>query len=307
MNFFGQLRSGRVVDHATLGFTVTTENNGKVAVSNILESSDAYRRGIRFGDEILRLGDRDIATTNQLKNILGIFPDQWRIPIRYRNDSGVMETYIRLQGLHLASELEEIIQGESPEKQPQRKPPRGKPPIPGDKEKPEAPKQTKPTKKDPLDDLYIEKRGYSNYYFNRFELDRILALQAAQGKWSNSSELWKVNGDIPGENIHVEMLLSDENLTLRLGDKTETVHPLQGWPKWIKQRSSIGVLMGMRIWQQWNRIGPKLMVFLHFPQAFYPGTVQQIDTRLQKNQTIFYLAVIGIIKILHQYVSRIFF
>ncbi len=259
MNFYWQLRSGRVVDHATLGFTVATENNGKVVVSNILESSDAYRRGIRFGDEILRLGDRDVATTNQLKNILGIFPDQWRIPIRYRNATGVMETSVRLQNLHLASELEEIIKGEAPQKQPPRKPPGGKDPIPLDKEKQEAPKLVKPAKKDAVDDLFVEKRGYSNYYFNRLELDRILSLQAAQGSWSSSSESWKVTGEIPGENLSVEMLMSDSNLTFRLGDKTETLHPFQGWPKWIKQRSSIGALMGMRIWQQWNRIGPRLM------------------------------------------------
>ena len=264
MNFFGQLRSGRVVDHATLGFTVTTESNGKVAVSNILESSDAFRRGIRYGDEILRLGDRDVATTNQLKNILGIYPDQWRIPIRFRNDSGVVETYIRLQNLHLASELDEIIKGESPQQKPQRKPAGGKDPAPGDpapngKEKPESTKQLSPTKRDAVDDLFVEKRGYTNYYFNRVELDRILALQAAHGTWKDSSETWKISGEIPGENLAVEMLLSDANLTLQLGDKTETVHPLQGWPKWIKQRSSLGAVMGMRIWQQWNRIGPRLM------------------------------------------------
>jgi len=259
MNFFWHLRSGRVVDHATLGFTVATENSGKVVVSNILESSDAYRRGIRYGDEILRLGDRDVATTNQLKNILGIFPDQWRIPIRYRNADGVMETYVRLQNLHLASELEEIIKGESPQKQPPRKPPGGKDPIPLDKEKPEAPKQVNSAKKDAVDDLFVERRGFSNFYFNRLELDRILGLQAAQGSWTSSSESWKVTGEIPGENLSVEMLMSDSNCTFRLGDKTESLHPFQGWPKWIKQRSSIGALMGMRIWQQWNRIGPRLM------------------------------------------------
>ncbi len=259
MNFYYQLRSGRVVDHATLGFTVTTENNGKVAVSNILESSDAYRRGIRYGDEILRLGDRDVATTNQLKNILGIFPDQWRVPIRYRNETGVVETYIRLQNLHLASELEEIIKGEAPEKQPPRKPPGGKDPRPDENKKPDVPKQVNPTKKDAVDEMIVEKRGYSNYFFNRWELDRILASQDAHGSWKGQLDAWKVTGEVPGENLNVEMLLSDENLTLRLGDKTETMHPTQGWPKSIKQRSSMGAVMGMRMWQQWNRIGPRLM------------------------------------------------
>jgi len=262
MNFFWQLRSGRVVDHATLGFTVSTETNSKVQVSNILESSDAYRRGIRYGDEILRLGDRDIATTNQLKNILGIFPDQWRIPIRYRNESGVVETFIRLQSLHLPSELEEIVKGETP--QPQRKPPGGKDPLPkdpllDDKENQDKLKSTKVDKKDAVDAMIVEKRGYSNYYFNRSELDRILELQKSRGDWAGFPENWKVNGEIPGENLSVEMLLGDSNLSLKIGDKVETLHPTQGWPKWIKQRSSVGALMGMRIWQQWNRIGPRLM------------------------------------------------
>ncbi len=259
MNFYYQLRSGRVVDHATLGFTVTTENNGKVAVSNILESSDAYRRGIRYGDEILRLGDRDVSTTNQLKNILGIFPDQWRVPIRYRNETGVVETYIRLQNLHLASELEEIIKGEAPEKQPPRKPPGGKDPLPDESKKADPSKPVPPAKKDAVDEMIVEKRGYSNYYFNRLELDRILASQTAQGNWKGSLDSWKVTGEVPGENLSVEMLLSDENLTLRLGDKSETLHPTQGWPKAIKQRSSTGIAMGMRMWQQWHRIGPRLM------------------------------------------------
>lgn len=258
MNFLWQLKSGRVVDHATLGFTVATDSNGKVTVSNILESSDAYRRGIHYGDEILKLGDREISTTNQLKNILGIYPDQWRIPIRYRNDDGIVDTFVRLQNLHLPSELEEIIKGESPQKPPpQRKP--GTPEIPPPDEKAESLKQSNIAKKDPLADLYVEKRGYSNYYFNRFELDRILSLRSNQGNWTESSENWKITGEVPRENLNVEILLSDTTLAFRLGDKSETVHPRQGWPQWIKQRSSIGLAMGMRVWQEWNRRGPRLM------------------------------------------------
>ncbi len=259
LNFLWQLKSGRVVDHATLGFTVATDTNGKVTVSNILESSDAFRRGIHYGDEILKLGDREISTTNQLKNILGIYPDQWRIPIRYRNDDGIVDTFVRLQNLHLPSELEEIIKGESPQKgpPPQRKP--GDPEIPPPDEKAESLKQNKGAKIDSLADLYVEKRGYSNYYFNRFELDRILSLRSNQGNWAESSESWKISGEVPRENLTVEIMLSDTTLAFRMGDQSETVHPRQGWPQWIKQRSSIGLAMGLRIWQEWNRRGPRLM------------------------------------------------
>ena len=46
-NFIGWLKSGRIVDHATLGATVSTADDGRVTVSDILENSDAYRRGLR--------------------------------------------------------------------------------------------------------------------------------------------------------------------------------------------------------------------------------------------------------------------
>ena len=54
--FLSHLHSGRIVDHATLGATVATDDQGLVRVSNILESSDAYRQGLRFNDEVIAFG-----------------------------------------------------------------------------------------------------------------------------------------------------------------------------------------------------------------------------------------------------------
>ena len=51
-NFLGYLHSGRIVDHASLGATVTTDSHGAIVVSQIQEESDAYRRGLRVDDEI---------------------------------------------------------------------------------------------------------------------------------------------------------------------------------------------------------------------------------------------------------------
>lgn len=271
MYFLSHLKSGRVVDHATLGFTAATDNEGRVTVANILETSDAFRRGLRFGDEILRLGDRDIATTNQLKNILGVFPAQWRVPLRFRNEDGVVDTFVRLQSLHLASELDEIIRGESPErprqppKSPQDEQPKGdkgekQPEDEGSKEDTlEALGKWAATKKDPLADRYEARRGFSNYYFNKIELDRILALQKNSSAWKSTDGQWKVVGTVPNENLEVEVGLSDTNIVFRLGDKTETSHPSQGWQPAIKQRSAVGVALALRVWQQWHRRGPRLM------------------------------------------------
>ena len=86
-NFLGVLRSGRIVDHATLGARVAADEQGRVLVSDILESSDAYRRGLRIDDEIVSFAGRTITTPNGFKNALGIFPKGWRVPLTYRREN----------------------------------------------------------------------------------------------------------------------------------------------------------------------------------------------------------------------------
>src|SRR5713226_5671809 len=64
-NFMGHLRAGPDADHASLGATVTGEvedepaskdegNTARLLVTNILEDSDAYRRGLQPGDELVK-------------------------------------------------------------------------------------------------------------------------------------------------------------------------------------------------------------------------------------------------------------
>ena len=40
----------------------------------ILEESDAFRRGLKEGDQLLRFAERPLTSTNQYKNVLGIYP-----------------------------------------------------------------------------------------------------------------------------------------------------------------------------------------------------------------------------------------
>src|SRR5689334_17074419 len=68
-NFLGHLKSGRLVDHATLGASVRSDVDRRVVVDDILEQSDAYRRGLRYGDEVVRFGGRDVNTVNAFKNV----------------------------------------------------------------------------------------------------------------------------------------------------------------------------------------------------------------------------------------------
>ncbi len=256
MNFFWHLRSGRIVDHATLGFTVATDSKGRVIVSNILESSDAYRRGLRYGDEILRIADRDIATTNQLKNVLGIFPNQWRIPLRFRNDLEIVDTLVRLQNLHLPVELEEIVQGESSQ---EPKPPPRNPQDEPEEDPKDAAKKPSNKPKDPLADRYEVRRGFSNYHFNRVELDRVTSSIPKRGNWNSTGVNWQLSGKVAGETTSLRILAGDTSIQSKVDDREEAVGSKLGWIPWIQQRSTLPLALGVRVWQQWHRIGPQKM------------------------------------------------
>jgi S1-C subfamily serine protease len=135
-NFLGYLKSGRIVDHATLGATVSTSDDGRVTVTDILENSDAYRRGLRYDDEIVRFAGRDIRSTNAFKNALGIFPMGWRVALSYRREGRTTDILVRLRGVH--HEVELIAAAEESEEGPERpqKGPKEERPFP-DKRKPE--------------------------------------------------------------------------------------------------------------------------------------------------------------------------
>ena len=113
-NFLGALHSGRIVDHATLGARVGADADGRVVVTEILETSDAYRRGLRYDDEIVSFGGRPISTPNGFKNVLGIFPKGWRVPLSYRRDGKRYDILVRLAGVHGQEELIEKATGQHP-------------------------------------------------------------------------------------------------------------------------------------------------------------------------------------------------
>ena len=104
-NFLGHLHSGRIVDHATLGARVASDDAGRVVVTDILDTCDAYRRGLRFDDELISFGGRPITTVNGFKNVLGIFPKGWRVPLSFRRDGKRYDVTVRLAGLHSDEDL----------------------------------------------------------------------------------------------------------------------------------------------------------------------------------------------------------
>ena len=127
-NFLGILRAGRIADHATLGATVATSPGGGVTVTNILAQSDAYRRGMRYDSEILRIAGRSVTTANDVLNVMATLPAHWRVPVTFVRDGETIETLVRLRSVHAEDELIEKMKGAMPPPPPdgrEKKPGRG--------------------------------------------------------------------------------------------------------------------------------------------------------------------------------------
>ncbi len=190
-NFSDHLLSGRVVDHATLGATVRTDEFSNVVVDSLLPESDAARLGLRQGDEIVSFGGRVIGSVNQFKNVLGIYPKGWKIPLTYRRDGQRTEIIVRLLPLHSTGELLQFVQPprlfENPEKNPKKKIPKI-PMIPGH-DAPQIPKK--------YAHLHKNRQGFANYYFNEQHQKRLLEQLNAMGDFKNQDAKWTFIGTQP--------------------------------------------------------------------------------------------------------------
>lgn len=219
-HFMEHLKSGRIVDHATLGATVSTRDDGAVIVDQILEESEAFRRGLRADDEIVSFGDRPIRSVNQFKNILGIYPKGWQIPLVYRRDGEKFTIYPRLRALHKKTAFT-TKKPEPPKAQP-KKPDDKKPklPIPQimGKPKPKLPAKYKHmlVKKDKVGGV-----PFINYYFNKLEQDRTLKAMKDLGDFSKTQGLWTLGGKTE-KGVAFTASLSDDKVEFQLGDKNYT-------------------------------------------------------------------------------------
>ncbi len=234
------LRSGRLVDHATLAATVSTDDSGKVLISNIINSSDAYRRGLRYGDEVLTFADRQVNTTNDFKNILGTLPKDWRVPISFRRSGTTQTTIVRLAGVHTEQQLVQLVSAELGKNAPQ---PKGKPipgkPIPGKPgdEKPDAPKadDAKSTEaeneenraplpgepnKQLVKSMLQERPGFANYYFNELNRDSVWKRVQTLGDFAKLDRRWVLNGKLSGEDTPVRIEVDSSGASILVGSRT---------------------------------------------------------------------------------------
>ena len=266
-NFLGVLRSGRIVDHATLGARVTADEQGRVLVADILESSDAYRRGLRIDDEITSFAGRPITTPNGFKNALGIFPKGWRVPLTYRRENKSDSIYVRLAGVHGREQLIEKTLGRPAQPMPL--------PKPGEQGRKGQPKQPQLPRMEPLKlpmpevvkKVFEEKHGFANYFFNRQEQERVLKLWKPPGDAKGSRGVWSFVGH----------LQSGKEVRFRVGDSEAELKAPTGDSKWslgpkfadaFQSGSQNGLLAAMFLYRLMALDGPK-----GFNDSYYLGTL----------------------------------
>jgi S1-C subfamily serine protease len=274
-HFLGYLKSGRIVDHATLGATVSTDEEGRVVVDDLLESSDAYRRGLRYDDEIVAFGGREIRTVNAFKNVLGIYPNGWQVPLTFRRDGKRYEILVRLAPAHRTGELEAVVRAgaeASPEIQPKKEP------APGDESEPKKPDSKKPQSAKhhkakraelPADvaRVYEDRPGYVNYYFNQQNRARVWRKFQSQGAPLAADETWRMFG-VDRRGAEAQISLSPELgiLTLPAGESKGSFAAELRLS--LNPPGSGGLLVALHLWQRLLTVGPA-----RFGEVYYLGTV----------------------------------
>lgn len=218
-HFLDHLRSGRILDHATLGATLATQSDGSLTVAEILEESDAYRRGLRYGDEIVSFGGRSIRSVNQFKNILGIYPKGWKVPLVYRRGGDKFTIFPRLRALHRKSDF---TSGPP-------KPPEAEPPKDGEKPKPTPIRLPKPAAAAPAKykHMLVKKDGYANYYFNEQAQKPLFDSLSKWGDFKKAGGEWVLTGNDAADKPF-ELTLNDTAVTLVHDGKTTIQNVAKG-------------------------------------------------------------------------------
>jgi S1-C subfamily serine protease len=269
-NFMGQLKAGIDTDHASLGATVGTETEktglGKMRVRQILEDSDVSRRGVDLDDEIVSFAGRQMMSTNQFKNVLGIYPRGWRMPMEYRRDNKKKEVLVRLMGVQRKELPDDAVPKDDPDDPLPKKKPKDDP-------TPKLPIQKMPNvgPTGPGAKFYEAKEGYANYYFNRQMRERLLADFAKQGDFKSLTGPWTIEGVVRLKKLRSENPIKLELLEEKEGKGSQPLvkfqvesFPYQLYPLKFQDPSVLktpdssgGLLAAMFLWQRLLTLGEK--------------------------------------------------
>ena len=271
-NFLGYLGSGRIVDHATLGASVSTDNEGRVVVTNILGSSDAYRRGLRYGDEIVRFAGRPIRSVNGYKNILGILPKGWRVPLTYRRDGEEIDRLVRLAGVH---RHEELLIKAAAGIEPSPSEPLPQPDEHDGQENP-TDSDTEETSNDKgktseAVQSFASRRGFANYFFNLQNRSRVWEAFLANFDLADGTSSWRATAELhDGRPVQLEW--NENSATARIGEELADVDGALDLSDQTGPRQSGGLLAALHVWHRLLTQAPE-----RFGQVVYLGTAPVPD------------------------------
>lgn len=240
--FIEQLQSGRIVDHATLGATASADAQGRIVVDNILQNSDAHRRGLRHDDQIVSIAGRQISTINQLKNILGIYPKGWRVPLVYRREGTDYKVVVRLAGVHSPQELVELVE---------------RTPKPDPQQMPEPAKIQRSEVKIPqkVADQIESRSGFANYYFNRVQAERIWDRFLDSYGSTTVQERWQISGTL-ADGTDLTVILSPHDAGMRWGEQSVVLDIESDLSSQIAQGEAHEILAGLYLWHRLVTQGP---------------------------------------------------
>ena len=264
-NFLGHLHAGLDADRASLGARRRTEAEGNgigaTRVTTILEESDAFRRGLFTDDEIFSFAGRMITSDNHYKNVVGLYPRGWRVPLEYRRGDTKKEILVRLMGV----QKKELPDGPAPlPKDDPKQPPKSKAP---------AGAQGAGAK------MYEAKAGFANYYFNRQEKDRLLKAFQKNGDFAAAKGVWTIEGNVRllKNNASSAFTLDIEDkgkgkVNLKLGAFSEELIPLGDNTADLRRpQQSGGLMAAMYVWRLLVGLGEK-----GFPSDCTHGGVEPI-------------------------------
>ena len=268
--FLSHLKSGRLVDHATAGFTVATDEDNGVLVDGILDSSEAHRQGVRYNDRLVEFAGRKVTTVNQFKNVLGIFPKGWRVPVKFSRDGAIIDVFIRLQGVHTEQELIKIVSGNesSGPPAPNPNPPPNPDEQPDPQGRPRLPAQ-QPSVKAPAgyEDLFEKRIGFANLYFNKQHQERVWNQAVGENAYGAYTKSWKLSGkDSQGK--AVEIVLGDEQSGIKTADDALVIQLSDDLTAQAEANPRNAFLLALHQWRKMMQLGPR-----KFGQSVYWGEV----------------------------------
>jgi serine protease Do len=268
-NFLGQLKVGLDTDHASLGAVAASDVDEGVSVrmvvQSILEDSDVYRRGLADGDEVVAFAGRPLTSINQFKNVLGLFPKGWRMPLVYRHENDKKEVEKREVLVRLMGYQRKLIVIDPGDEDKKPRPPQPQIPIPAAVAK-----------------VYEAKPGFANYFFNKQARDRLLAGFRKHGDFTTLGKNWtaETEDEVKGKKSQGQFAITEEKdektskplVKLTVNGIDYDLEPLKtGLPPEVLKdpRNSGGLLEALYQWHELLTVGEKA-----FPNNFSHGGVE---------------------------------